>query len=130
MYQRVLTAIHSNLIGSSLAMAGLLGTAGLGYATISANHRTSAMTAERDSAVAELQQLQASAGQLAQIEAKIGSARVEYGRVVQAWSDAKDRLASAQQSMAQVAKRQEQALERVSQTGSIKPSEPPKRPAR
>lgn len=130
MYQRVLTAIHANLIGSSLAMAGLIGTAGLGYATVSANHRASAMAAERDGAVAELQQLQASAGQLAQIETKIGSARLEYGRVIQSWSDAKDRLASTQQSLAQMTKRQEQALERVNQTGSIKPSEPPKRPAR
>lgn len=130
MYQRVLTAIHANLIGSSLAATALLGIAGLGYATVSANHRASAMTAERDGAVAELQQLQASAGQLSQIETKIGSARVEYGRVVQAWSDAKDRLASTQQSLGQMAKRQEQALDRVNQTGSIKPSEPPKRPAR
>ncbi len=130
MYRRVLTAIHANLIGSSLAMAGLLGVAGLGYATVSANHRAGAMAAERDSAVTELQQLQASAGQLSQIESKIGSARVEYTRVIQAWSDAKDRLASTQQSLGQMAKRQEQALDRVNQTGSIKSSEPPKRPAR
>lgn len=130
MYQRVLTAIHSNLIGSSLAAAALLGITGLGYATVSANHRAGAMATERDTAVAELQQLQASAGQLSQIETKIGSARVEYGRVIQAWSDAKDKLGAAQQSLGQMAKRQEQALDRVNQTGSIKPSEPPKRPAR
>lgn len=130
MYQRVLNTIHTNLIGSSLAMAGLLGMAGLGYATVSANHRASAMMVERDGAVAELQQLKASAGQLAQIESKTGTARVEYGRVVQAWSDAKEKLASTQQSLGQLAKRQEQALDRVNQTGSIKPSEPPKRPAR
>lgn len=115
---------------AAFALAAAAGWGSFAYLGMASNARTSALAAERDTAVAELQHLQDTAGQLSQLEGKIGSARVEYGRVVQAWADARDKLGAAQATLAQVAKRQDSAGDRVTQTGSIRPVEPPKRPSR
>jgi zinc resistance-associated protein len=87
------------------------------------------VTAERDAAFAQRDRLQESAGELAQVEARLSSARVEYSRVVQGWAEAKARAGVVKQELATLSKRLDQAKDRVSQTGSIRQAEPPQRPA-
>jgi uncharacterized coiled-coil protein SlyX len=76
-----------------------------------------------------LQHVQETFGKLSEMEAKLGSARVEYSRVVQGWADTRGKLGQAQQQLAALTKRLEQARDQVSQTGSIR-AEPSKVPAR
>jgi tRNA C32,U32 (ribose-2'-O)-methylase TrmJ len=116
-------------IGPALAIAAIAGWSGFIYSVLSSGQQVKALTAERDAALASHQQLQEAAGKLSDIEAKLGTARVEYGRVVQGWAEARGRLGAAQQELAVLTKRLDQAKDRVSQTGSIR-SEPPKAPAR
>jgi len=113
------------LIGA-LALAALSGWGGLTYMGLSAG----AVRAERDAALAQHQQLQAASGDLAQVEAKLFAARAEYARAVQGWAEAKNKLGVAQQELAALTKRLDQARDRVSQTGSIRPPEPAKPKAR
>jgi septal ring factor EnvC (AmiA/AmiB activator) len=114
------------LIGSALAVAALAGWGSFAYSAAT----SSRVTAERHAAVANFQQLQETAGQLAQLESKLGSARFEYTRVVQAWADTRGKLGTTQQELAQLTKRLDQVKDRASQTGSIKPADPSRRPAR
>ena len=72
---------------------------------------------------AKHEQLQRSAGELKQVEAKLNMGNVELNRTVRAW-------AAAEQKLATLNKRVEEAKEGVSQTGSIRQTPPPKRPAR
>ncbi|MFL5153019.1 MAG: hypothetical protein ACJ8C3_09140, partial [Microvirga sp.] len=65
-----------------------------------------------------------------QVEAKLGSARVEYGRSVEAWAETRAKLAAAQQELAALTKRVDQARDRVSQTGSTRPPDALKAAAR
>jgi exonuclease VII small subunit len=88
------------------------------------------LTTERDEAIADRnavrakhEQLQRSAGELKQVEAKLNMGNVELNRTVRAW-------AAAEQKLATLNKRVEEAKEGVSQTGSIRQTAPPKRPAR
>jgi uncharacterized protein HemX len=118
------------LIGAGLAVVAVIGWGAFGFATLSSSKRATALTAQRDAAVSDLQKLQEAAGQLSQVEAKIGSARLEYSRAVQGLADVRGRIGAAQQELASVSKRAEPATDRVSQTGSIRQPEPPKRPAR
>ena len=50
--------------------------------------------------LANHQKLQQATGELKQVEAKLGSARVEYGRSVEAWAETRAKLAAAQQELA------------------------------
>ena len=118
------------LVGSALAFAALVGWGSFAYTAVGYGQQVSTLTAERDSALAEAQRLQTTVGELSEVEARLGSARLEYNRVVQSWADAKGRVVATQQELAQLAKRVDQAKDRVNQTGSIKPAEPPRRPAR
>lgn len=117
------------LICSALAVAALAGWSSFAYSASSSGRQAKALMAERDAALANYQQLQASAGKLSEVEAKLGSARLEYGRVVQSWADTRGKLGVAQQQLAALTKRLDQARDQVSQTGSTRPA-PPKAPAR
>jgi hypothetical protein len=119
-------------VGTGLAVAALIGWGSFGYVALSSSHRVSAAKAERDAAVAEMQQIQQKAGQLSDMEAKLASARLDYTRASQGLADIRTKITAAQQDLATLnGKRAERASgDKVSQTGSIqKPAEPPKRPA-
>ena len=121
---------RSVLIGSALAFAAVLGWGSFAYSAFTSQGQVNSLTAERDVALAQRDRLQESAGELAQVEARLGSARVEYSRVVQGWAEAKARVGVVQQELATLTKRLDQARDRVSQTGSIRQAEPPQRAAR
>jgi len=94
------------------------------------SRQVSILTTERDEAIADRnavrakhEQLQRSAGELKQLEAKLNMGNAELNRTVRAW-------AAAEQKLATLNKRVEEAKEGVSQTGSIRLTAPPKRPAR
>ena len=120
---------RSLLIGSALALATLAGWGSFAYSALSTSRKIDAITGERDAALAQLQQVQETFGKLSEMETKLGSARIEYSRVVQCWADTRGKLGQAQQQLAALTKRLEQARDQVSQTGSIR-AEPPKAPAR
>ena len=79
--------------------------------------------ADRNEVRAKHEQLQRSAGELKQLEAKLNMGNAELNRTVRAW-------AAAEQKLAILNKRVEEAKEGVSQTGSIRQTAPPRRPAR
>jgi Skp family chaperone for outer membrane proteins len=116
-------------IGAALAFAAVVGWGSFAHLAMSSGQQVTALTAERDAAVANYEKLQEAAGNLKEVEAKLGSARTEYSRVVQGWADTRGRLGAAQQELAALAKRLDQATERVSQTSSIR-AEPSKPSAR
>ena len=108
----------------ALAAAALVGWSAFGYAALSSG----SLRAERDAALSQHQQLRAASGDLAQVEAKLFSARNEYARAVQGWAEAKAKHDAAQQELAALTKRLDQARDRVSQTGSIRPAADPAKP--
>jgi biopolymer transport protein ExbB/TolQ len=124
---------RSSLIYCALALAAILGWSSFAYSTWSArqlSRQVSILTTERDEAIAdrnavraEHEQLQRSARELRQVEAKLNMGNAELDRTVRAW-------AAAEQKLAILNKRVEEAKEGVSQTGSIRLTAPPKRPAR
>ena len=116
--------------GGTLAVAALIGWGSTAYVSITSSQRVSAVTAERDTAVAEHRLLVERSGQLAELEAKAAAARAEYSRAVQGLADVKAKTALAQQELASLARRVDVPSDRVTQTGSIRQPEPPKRPAR
>src|SRR5688572_24029722 len=115
-------------IGLMLAVAALTGWGSFAYSAVSSGQQVKALTEERDAALANYQQLQEAGGKLIEIDGKLGSARIEYNRVVQGWANARDRVEAIQQQLAALTKRLDQARDQVSQTGSIRPA--PKTPAR
>lgn len=62
-------------------------------------------------------------------QGKLASAREELSQAVAARDAAKGQLASSQRELVASKKRLDQARDRVSETGSIKPVEPSKKPA-
>lgn len=118
------------LAGGALGLAAVIGWGSFAYVAVTSSHRVAALSAERDAAIGERQQLLDKAGQLAGLEAKANLARAEYSRAMQGLADAKAKTAAAQQELAPVARRVEAPTDRVSQTGSIRQPEPPKRPTR
>lgn len=115
------------VVGSALAVAAVLGWGSFAYSTFASQGRVNSAIVERDAAVAQHDRLKAAAGDLAQVEARLASGRIEYARVVQSWADAKAR---SEQELATLTKRIDQAKDRVGQTGSIRQAEPAARPAR
>jgi len=113
----------------ALALAAFAGWSGFAYSAMSSGQQVTALAAERDAAVATYQQIQEAAGNLKEVEAKLGSARVEHSQVVQGWADTRGKIGAAQQELTVLTKRLDQARDRVSQTSSIR-AEPPKPPAR
>ena len=124
---------RSSLIYFALGLAAIIGWSTFAYLTWSArqlSRHVSILTTERDEAIADRnavrakhEQLQRSAGELKQVEAKLNMGNAELTRTVRAW-------AAAEQKLAILNKRVEEAKEGVSQTGSIRQTAPPKRPAR
>jgi hypothetical protein len=105
----------------------------LAYMAWSARQQVSTLAEERDKLIAERnevlakhQQLQRSAGDLRQVEAKLNAARAEHRRVVEL-TESKAQLAATKEQMTGLVKRieQEKDPERVSQTGSIRKGERP-----
>ena len=129
MMQLNLRARRSSLLGPVLAAAAILGWSSFAYSALTSGDRVSTLTAERDAALASNTRLLATAGELAQLEAKVGSARTEYDKIAQGWAETKAKSAVLQQELATLTKRLDQARDRVSQTGSIRKAEPPVRPA-
>lgn len=118
------------LAGGAVGLAAVIGWGSFAYVLVTSSHRIRTVSTERDSAVAERQLLIDKAGQLAEMEAKTASVSAEYGRALQALAEVKAKMAVAQQELALRARRVDSQTDRVSQTGSIRPPEPPKRPAR
>ena len=124
---------RSSLIYCALGLAAIIGWSSFAYSTWSArqlSRHVSILTTERDEAIADRnavgakhEQLQRSAGELKQVEAKLNMGNAELSRTVRAW-------AAAEQKLAILNKRVEEAKEVVSQTGSIRQTAPPKRSAR
>ena len=115
--------------GMALVIATLVGWSGFAYSSWSSDQQVTALTAERDAAVGSYQQLQGAADSLKEVEAKLGSARIEHSKVVQEWTETRGKLAVLQTELAVLTRRLDQAKDRVSQTGSTR-AEPPKPPAR
>ena len=124
---------RSSLIYCALGLAAIIGWSSFAYLTWSArelSRQVSIFTTERDEAIADRnavrakhEQLQHSAGELKQLEAKLNMGNAELNRTVRAW-------AAAEQKLAILNKRVEEPKEGVSQTGSIRQPAPPRRPAR
>ena len=122
---------RSSLIYCALGLAAIIGWSSFAYLTWSArelSRQVSILTTDRVEAIADRnavrakhEQLQRSAGELKQVEAKLNMGNVELNRTVRAW-------AAAEQKLAILNKRVEEAKEGASQTGSL--TAPPKRPAR
>src|SRR5687767_11978153 len=122
----ILRADRPLLLACGLGFAAVIGWGSFGYSAWSSRqltHQLGAITEQRDEALARFQRLERSAGELSQVEAKLGAARVEFDKAARMW-------AAAQQELATLNKRLDEARQRVSQTGSIKPTEPPKRAGR
>ena len=98
-------------IGLALAVAAVAGWGSFAYSALSSGQQVTALTAERDAAVASYQQLQEAAGNLKEVEAKLGA---------------------GQQELAALTEQLDETRDRVSQTASLRtePSKPPKGKAR
>src|SRR5215204_3966806 len=124
---------RSFLIYCGLGLAAIIGWSSFAYSTWSArqlSRQVSILRTERDKVIADrndvgakYEQLQRSAEELKQLEAKLHMGNAELNRTVRAW-------AAAEQKLAILNKRVDEAKEGVSQTGSIRQTAPPKRPAR
>ena len=124
---------RSSPIYCALGLAAIIGWSSFAYLTWSArqlSRQVSILTTERDEAIADRnavrakhEQLQRSAGELKQVEAKLNMGNVELNRTVRAWAAAEQKLAILNKQVAE-------AKEGASQTGSIRQTAPPKRPAR
>jgi hypothetical protein len=133
------------LIYLALGLFAITGWGSFAYITWSARQQVEALTSERERLIVELtksraaqdqlqrshEQLQRSAGDLRQVEAKLNAARNEHRRVLDIIDSGKAQLAAAKEGMVGLLKRIEQRpeRERADQTGSIRP-DPPKRPLR
>jgi septal ring factor EnvC (AmiA/AmiB activator) len=96
---------------SAFALAAVAGWSGFAYSALSSGQHVAALTVERDAAVANYQQLQEAAGDLKEVEAKLGA---------------------GQQELAALTRQLDETRDRASQTGSLRnePSKPPKGKAR
>lgn len=118
-----------SLLGPALAFAALIGWSGFAYSALASRQQASALTNERDVAVAAHAKLQGAGGELSQIEGRLAFARTEYDKVAQGMVEARAKSGALQQELASLTKRLDQARDRVSQTGSIRQAEPPRKPA-
>src|SRR5215203_1237890 len=124
---------RSSLIYCGLGLAAIIGWSSFAYSTWSArqlSRQVRTLTTERNEARAKHDQLQRSAGDLKQLEAKLSSVRAEYSRAVEGWAQTRAKNDRAQQELAALTKRIEQAKDGVSQTGSIRQPQAPKRSVR
>src|SRR4051794_18037803 len=123
---------RSFLVCCGLGLAAVAGWSSFAYSAWSSRRlaeQVGNLTAERNVVLANHQKLQQATGELKQVEAKLGSARVEYGRSVEAWAETRAKLAAAQQELAAPTKRVDQAPDPGSPTGSPPPPAAPQAPA-
>jgi hypothetical protein len=118
-----------SLLGPALAFAAIMGWSSFAYSALGSRQQVSILTSERDTAVVAYAKLQGAGGELAQIESRLAVARAEYEKVAQGTVEARARSGAVQQELASLTKRLDQARDRVSQTGSIRPAELPRKPA-
>src|SRR4051794_22552648 len=124
---------RSFLIGCGLGLAAVVGWSSFAYSAWSSRRlfeQVGSFTTGRHVVLRNQQKLEETAGELKAGGAKVGSARLEYGRSVEAWAETRAKLAAAQQELAALTKRVDQARDRVSQTGSTRPADAPKAAAR
>jgi uncharacterized protein HemX len=122
----LLRADRPLLLACGLGLAAVIGWGSFGYSAWSSrqlSHELKAVAAQRDATVEKHQRLERTAGELAQVEAKLATTKAEFDKAARMW-------AAAQQELATLSKRLDQTREKVSQTGSIKQPEQPKKPAR
>lgn len=92
--------------------------------------QVSLLQADRDGLVGRQRQLeQANTELLHDWQGKLASVRDELTQAIAARDAAKAQLASSQRELVTLKKRLDQARDRVSETGSIKAAEQPKKPA-
>ena len=94
---------RSFLVCCGLGLAAVVGWSSFAYSAWSSRQlaeQVGNLTTERNVVLANHQKLQQATGELKQVEAKLGSARVEYGRSVEAWAETRAKLAAAQQELA------------------------------
>lgn len=90
--------------------------------------QVSLLQTERDGLVGRQKELeQANMDLVREWQGKLASARAELGQAIAARDAAKGQLAGSQRDLVASKKRFEQARDRVSETGSIKPAEPSKK---
>jgi chromosome segregation ATPase len=93
--------------------------------------QVSLLQADRENLSGRQRQLeQANAELLRDWQGKLASVREELSQANAARDIAMGQLASSQRELATLKKRLDQARDRVSETGSIKPANPTKKPAR
>ena len=124
---------RSSLTYFALGLAAIIGWSSFVYSSSYARQlsgQVSTLTTERDEVIADRneargkhEQLQKATGDLKQVEAKLNVANAELTRTLRAW-------AAAEQKIAVLNKRLEEAKDGVSQTGSIGKTATPRRAAR
>jgi hypothetical protein len=129
--------VRARLLCCGLGLAAVSGWGSFIYSAWSARYLSqeintllserNVLMAARNEAQAKPEQLQRSAGDLRQVEAKLGAARVEYNRVLEMTETMAQ--TSAKEEMVGLLKRiwQTKQRERHDQTGSIRQPEPPQK---
>jgi uncharacterized protein (DUF3084 family) len=130
MLRRVRDADRTALVTAALAFAALAGWGSFAFVALGSSKEIAHLRAEREAILVNQQQLLAATGELQQVESRVSSTRLEYRRVVQAWSDARGRLGATQQELEGLTKRLAQTKDEVDQTGSISTVRPQEHPAR
>lgn len=119
-----------NLILGVYALAGWGAFANKASLNRDLTNQVSLLQTERNGLVDRQKELEQANGELLrEWQGKLASAREELSQAVSARDAAKGQLASSQRAAAASRKRVEQARDRVSETGSIKPAEPSKKAA-
>lgn len=119
-----------NLILGVYAFAGWGAFANKASINRELTDRVNILQTDRDRLVDHQKELeQANLDLLREWQGKLASAREELSQTAAARDAAKGQLASSQRAVVASRKRVEQARDRVSETGSIKSAEPPKRAA-
>ena len=123
-------AVAVPLVLGACALSGWGAFAGKAFANRDLKSQVSLLQADRDGLVGRQKQLeQANVDLLREWQGKLASAREELSQAVAVRDATKGQLASSQRELITSKKRLDQARDRVSETGSIKPVEPTKKPA-
>ncbi|MEE7451590.1 hypothetical protein MRF4_29565 [Methylobacterium radiotolerans] len=118
------------LILGVYALAGWGAYANKASANRDLTTQVSLLQTERDGLVSRQKESeQASIELVREWQGKLASARAELGQAIAARDAAKGQLAGSQRELIASKKRFDQARDRVSETGSIKPAEPSKKAA-
>ena len=130
MFTALNRAERSFLILAVAALVGWISFAYFAWSSRSLSHQINTLAAEHREALAKYKAIQSTAGELSQLETQLSASRMEYSRVAQAERETKAKAIAAQQELATLTKRVEQARDSASQTGSIRPADPTRRAPR